>query len=232
MAKSSVLDKIEYQTPTKGKSDIQTIPVKGTVVSRYAQACDDMKTAQASIKALAPQLQEAGINYVFEQNIKHGGQPTEMVSSVNLVDKDSADKPEETVDRVQFSWSRKNLKNDPKQVKAAFETLRDRDGQPVKVEDYCEDKVVCDFDTKVFLTKKDGEAKFDPEKYRAFMEAIEAVAKKFKVPMPLTSAKVLVPKADFHDRRFKDFDFETNEQLAGILPTSLALEAIRPVPAE
>jgi hypothetical protein len=223
-----VLDKIEYDAPKKGASDIQTIPVKGTVVSRYAKACDEMKQAEATMQELAGQLQEAGVAYVFKQNIQAHGQPMLMISSVNLVDKDSEAVPEGTVDRVQFSWSRKNLKNDPKQVKAVFESIRTIADEPVKTGDYVEDVVVCAFDTKVFLTKNDkGEAKFDEKKYLAFTKAIAEVAKDLKVPMPLTSSKKLVPKPDFHDRRFADFDFEANETLAGTLPTSVSLEVIR-----
>ena len=93
--------------------------------------------------------------------------------------------------------------------------------------------VVSKFDAKVFFTaNKAGELKFDDAKYKAFVDAIATVAKKLGVAMPLTSVKVLVPKADFHDRRFADFDVETNKQLSGVLPTSLSLEAIRPTPAE
>lgn len=233
MAKPSILDSIETEAQKKGKSEVQVIPVKGTVVSRYAQACDDKKQAEGTIKELAPQLQEAGVKFVFGQNVEHGGRTKEMISSVNLVDKDSEQAAEGTVDRVQFSFVRKDLKNDDAQVKAVFSRLRNVQGKPVKWEDYCEWEIVSKFDTKVFM-KKDaaGTPKFNEERYKAFMEAIKEVAEKFKVPMPLISTKVLVPKPDFHDRRFADFDYEANLTLMSVLPTSLSLEAVRATPAE
>ena len=131
MAKS-VLDTIESEPQKKGKSDIQTIPVKGTTVSRYAQACDDKKQAEKTMKELVPLLQEAGVEFVFTQNAAREGRPQEMISSVNLVDKASASAAEGTVDRVQFSWTRRDLKSDPKQVKSFFGMIRTTKGRTVE----------------------------------------------------------------------------------------------------
>jgi hypothetical protein len=39
---------------------------------------------------------------------------------------------------------------------------------------------------------------------------------------------VLKPKPDFHERRWRQFDLETNLQLQAVLPTQINLKPIRP----
>jgi len=231
MAKTT-LDSIPTKSSKKETSTIETIPVKGNAVSRYAQACDDQKKAEAVKAECAPVLQEAGLLHVFEHNVE-ATSATELISSVNLVDKaDSED--QETVDRVQFTWSRKNLKNDPEAVKAAFLQVTTKDGLPAKWDDYCEWQLEAAFDASIFMEKdpRTKKKKFQQARYDAFMEALKTVCAEHKVDMPLSLTKKLVPKEDFHERRFKDFDVDANLALLGALPNSIALEAIRPVESE
>ena len=61
---------------------------------------------------------------------------------------------------------------------------------------------------------------------------LTAVATKFEVDNPLSCGKVLKPKADFHERRWQQFDLETNLQLQTVLPTQVNLKPIRPDKSE
>lgn len=233
MAKNNATADIPFEAPTKSESKIMTVPVKGDIVSRYAAACDAVTQAEAIKTELAPQLQEIGVRAVFSHNMEVSATPKAMISSVNLVDKTHEDDAE-TVDRVMCSWVRKDLKNDPNAVKAMFATIAATKGvkkaeQPNYWQNYCEEVVSAKFDAKVF-NGKDG--KFDRSRYDLFVKALEAVCKQLGVPMPLTPTKVIAPKEGFHDRRFQDFDLETNMLLAAVLPTSTALKAIRATPVE
>jgi hypothetical protein len=231
---TSVLDSIPEKQAKTTKSSIKTVSMKGDTVSRFAKAKEDLEAAQREMTELAPRLQENGLKYVFTINCENCDKPKEMISSVNFIDADQVNGdglPKPEASRVQFSWVKRNLKNDPEAVKAMFGRVTNMDGKPVNWEDYCEWQVGATFDDKVFVSKNaEGQAFFDEKKYTTFMKAIAKVAQQLKVAVPLSLFKTFAPKADFHQRRFKDFDAETNLQIMSVLPTSVALEAIRDNP--
>lgn len=233
----SILDNIPVATQAKSsKPTVKTVAVVGTSVSRFAKADSEAKAAKALMTELSPTLQEVGVAHVFQTNSDCSNDPKALISSVNLVDANIVNGSHVDVDgspRVQFSWVKRNLKNDPKAVEAAFKRITNLDGKAVAMEDYCHWAVKGEFNTEVFSTKNPttGDMEFDENKYKKFVAAIEKVAKALKVEMPLTCSKVLVPKPDFHQRRFRDFDVKTNVLLMSVLPTSLALEAITDTPA-
>lgn len=216
MAKLADID-LPVADAKKAKSNIKSVPVEGDIVTRFNEARDQIDKATELINELKPDLHEAGLQAVFEHNVEHADDPKQIISSVNLLDESNGE-------IVQFSWSRKNLKNDPKQVVAEFKGVRRVDGKKADINEYAAYAVVAKFDDKVFIV--DG--KFSQTRYDAFMAALDTVSAKLKVENPLSCGKVLLPKADFHERRWSEFDVETNLAIHSVLPTQVSLEPIRP----
>jgi hypothetical protein len=214
----------------KAKVKIPTVFVLGDVVTRFNEARDQVDKATEVMTELKPTLIEAGLQAVFEHNIKHADDSKAQISSVNLMDKP----PEEDTEAkaladslkqtCMFSWTRKDLKNDFNQVDAEFKRLRTVDGKRTNVNDYVVFMPVADFDSSVFMV--DG--KFSEERYTAFMNALNEVSAKFEVDNPLSCGQVLAPKPDFHDKRWKTFDVESNIAIQSVLPTQCNLKPVRP----
>jgi hypothetical protein len=230
MAKLTSID-IPDVADKKAKNNIPTVYVPGDVVTRYNEARDQVDKATEVMNELKPTLIEAGLQAVFEHNSEHAGDSKAQISSVNLMDglpdEDEADAKalaDALKEVCMFSWTRKDLKNNPKQVEAEFNRLRKLDGKKANINDYAGFEIVAKFDTEVFMV--DG--KFSRARYDAFVEAITAVAEKFEVANPLSCGKVLAPKPDFHDKRWQDFDVESNIALQTVLPTQCNLKPVRP----
>lgn len=224
MAKLTSIDLPDADTK-KSSNNIPTIEVDGDTVTRYNEACDQMDKAEAVINELKPVLHEAGLQAVFEHNVEHAGQPKEIISSINLVDRrEEGDEDEAERQKVQMSWTRKDLKNNAAQVEAEFKRLRTVDGKKADINLFAGYEVVAKFDAAVFMV--DG--KFNRERYDAFVEAMKEVSARFNVDNPLTCGKVLKPKPDFHDRRWSQFDVEANLTIQTVLPTQVNLKPIRP----
>lgn len=224
MAKLTSIDLPDADTK-KSSNNIPTIEVDGDTVTRYNEACDQMDKAEAVINELKPVLHEAGLQAVFEHNVEHAGQPKEIISSINLVDRrEEGDEDEAERQKVQMSWTRKDLKNNAQQVEAEFKRLRTVDGKKADINLFAGYEVVAKFDAAVFMV--DG--KFNRERYDAFVEAMKEVSARFNVDNPLTCGKVLKPKPDFHDRRWTVFDVESNLAIQTVLPTQVNLKPIRP----
>jgi hypothetical protein len=224
---------IPFEVPSKVKTSLMTVAVKGDVVSRYAEACDQIVKAEAIKDELAAQLQETGLRAVFNHNIAVADTPKAMISSVNLVDKTHED-DEDSVDRVMFTWVRKDLKNDPNAVKSAFVAIAaendvKRAEQAGYWSNYCEEVVSAKFDAKVF---NGADGKFDRNRFDKFVKAIDGVCQELGVTTPLTASKIIAPKAGFHDIRFQEFGLETNMLLTAVLPTTTSLKAIRATPVD
>lgn len=223
MAKLTSID-IPDLDDKKSKTTIPTIVVPGDIVARYNEARDQMDKAEEVINELKPSLVEAGLQAVFEHNTAHAGNPKEIISSVNLQAEPDADDASAPVEVCMFSWTKKDLKNNAKQVEAEFNRLRTVDGKKANVNEFAGFEVVAKFDTSVFMV--DG--KFSNERYQAFMKAIAQVAAKFEVDSPLSCGKVLVPKPDFHEKRWGVFDVESNIAIQAVLPTQCNLKPVRP----
>jgi len=202
----------------KTRSNLPTVYVEGDIVTRFNEARDTIAKAEEVINELKPDLIDEGLAAVFHHNCEHADDPKAIISSVNLTDKESGEV-------AQFSWTRKNLKNDPKQVMAEFNRLLTVEGKKADINDHAAYEVVAAFDAKVFIG---ADGTFDTARYTAFMRALERVAKQFKVANPLSCGKVLKPKADFHERRWSTFDVDTNLDIQTVLPTQVSLESIRP----
>lgn len=216
MAKLTSID-LPDVADKKAKTTIPSIVVEGDVVTRYNEARDQVDKATEVMNELKPVLTEAGLLAVFEHNSEHADSSKEQISSVNLTD-------EETKEVCMFSWTRKDLKNNPKQVEAEFNRLRTMEGKKANVNDYAAFEVAARFDTSVFMVND----KFNAQRYEAFMTAMALVAEQFGVENPLSCGKVLVPKPDFHDKRWQVFDVESNLAIHAVLPTQTNLKPIRP----
>lgn len=208
----------------KSKTNIPSVVVPGDIVARYNEARDQMDKAEEVINELKPDLIEAGLQAVFEHNTAHAGNPKEIISSVNLQAEADPDDATAPVEVCMFSWTKKDLKNNYKQVDAEFKRLRTTDGKKADINQFAGFEVVAKFDTAVFMV--DG--KFSNERYQAFMTALADVAAKFEVDNPLSCGKVLVPKPDFHEKRWSIFDVESNIAIQAVLPTQCNLKPVRP----
>ena len=229
MAKLKTID-LPDAVETKSKSKIPTLYVDGdTVVARYNQAKSDLDAATATMNELKPTLYEAGMAAVFKHNCENAADPSKLISSVNLKDK-MPDDEQEIADAAaalqevcMFTWTKKDVACDPKQVAAEFDTIMTVEGKKANINNYVEYEVVAAFNTDVF--KVNG--KFNEERYNAYMAALKEVSEKFEVAMPLSCAKVLRPKPDFQEKRWRLFDEETNLQIHNVLPTQCNLKPIR-----
>lgn len=230
MAKLKTLD-IPDLADKKAKTKIPTVLVPGDSVARYNEAKTLVDKGTATMNELKPALQQAGLLAVFTNNCENAADPDSRISSVNLMDR-LPDEDEATAatladalkEVVQFSWTRKDVANNAKQVEAEFNRILTTEGKKANINNYAGYEVVASFDTSVFMV--DG--KFNQERYDAFMTALSEVSEKFEVTNPLSCGKVLKPKADFHERRWRQFDLETNLQLQAVLPTQINLKPIRP----
>lgn len=216
MAKLTAIDLPEL-ADKKAKVIIKTVSVDGDVVTRYNEARAVLDSAEEVIEALKPVLQYEGLQAVFAHNTEVGSDTKALISSVNLTDTTSNEV-------VRFTWTRKNTKNVPKDVEGLFNRVRKQDGKRVNINDYAAWEVEAKFDSSVFTVN----GVFDAERYTAYTEALAAVSAQFGVDNPLTCGKVLKPCPDFHDRRWQDFDVETNVEIHGALPTQVNLQPIRP----
>lgn len=216
------------QKDSKSKTNIPVVYLDGTdIVARYNAAKTKLDDATATMNEIKPTLVKVGLEAVFKHNCENAATPSQMISSVNLKDRlpeGEAGLAAALQEVCMFSWLRKDTACDPKQVEAEFNNILTVEGKKANINNYAEYEVMASFDTSVF--KVNG--KFNQERYDAYIEALREVSEKFEVEMPLSCGKVLKPKADFHDRRWKTFDLETNLQLHTVLPTQCNLKPVRP----
>ena len=212
----------------KAKSSIPTFFIPGDTVARFNEARDQVDRGTEVMNELKPTLIEAGLQAVFTHNSAHAENTKAQISSVNLMDRlpDEEQQPDEEQPKevCMFSWTRKNTANNPKQVEAEFNGLRTLHGKRANINDYAGYEVVAKFDASVFMVG----GKFSQERFNAYMVALAEVSARFEVDNPLSCGKVLVPKPDFHERRWSDFDVVSNIAIHSVLPTQCNLKPIRP----
>lgn len=215
----------------KGKGTIPVVYVPDGIVSQYNEAKGQVDANNKIMERLKPTLQKIGLEAVFEHNCAHADEAKAQISSVNLMDRlpEGMDITTGTVtdalkEVCMFTWTTKDTANDPKKVVEEFNRVLTVEGKKANINNYAAYEVVASFDTSVF---KGANGKFSQERYDAYMEALVEVSTRFGVENPLSCGKVLKPKPDFHDRRWKQFDKETNLQLHAILPTQVNLKPVR-----
>lgn len=214
----------------KAKNTIPTVHVPGDAVTRYNEARALVDKGTETMNELKPILLKTGLEAVFTHNSANAADPKALISSVNLMDgvpdEDTAT-AETLADALKevcmFTWTKKDTACDAKQVDEEFKRIVTLEGRKANINNYVAYEVVASFDTSVF--KVDG--KFNQERYDAYIEALKDVSEKFGVDMPLSCGKVLKPKPDFHERRWRVFDVETNLQLQAVLPTQCNLKPVK-----
>lgn len=227
MKKPTKLSDIPTETKKKSKNNVPVLAVNGGVVRQYAEASDAKEQAEATMLSTGSQLKQLALDYVLRHNV---AKPATAIKSVNLIAVEDEGQDTDAINRVQFSFTKKVSSPDPDLLKGVFRSLKTKSGDDAKWSDYLEWSISAQFDTSVFLSPVTG--KFSSERYDRFVAALQAVCDEFGVDMPLACTKKLVPKDDFEDRRFTDFDLDANSAILAALPNVVSLKAIRPEPAE
>lgn len=199
------------KAPPTRKSDILTIEISGTDVRDYNNAVAEKKAAEEVMKELAPLLKEEALVEILPRNC---AEPNTPISSVILVD--------DRGDSVRVSFTSKYNSTDPLVVEETFAAI-EKVNPACDINDYVVETLSAKFDSKVFLDK---EGNFSRVIYERFRNAIEAVAEQLKVENPLTTEKVLIPKPDFHERRWKEFTATQQVPLTTALPNTITLTPI------
>jgi hypothetical protein len=202
--------KVTGPAKENGKDEMPVITVpaaKGKhFVQIYNEAHADKKKAEQSMKETRPKLETPGVDEVFAQNCAH---PLEPITSVKLTDGSGA--------VCRLSFTAKYGAADAEQVEAVF------DATGKDINDYLVSTVAAKFDSKVFL---DAEGNFSKTVYDKFRLAVERVAKELGVECPLSTAKVVIPKPDFHERRWKDFTVQQQKDISAVLPNVVTLSPV------
>lgn len=218
MAKLKDISALDTVPPKKKGKEVLSLEVAGDAVKRYNEAQDQIAKAEAVCKKLAPDIIDTGCRFVFEKNCVRGAKP---INSVNLVTVEG--------DKLMVTWTRKSKAMDAVAVEAFFEGRQTLAKKPANVNDYAAMVPVAAFEAEVFMAvdPKTAQIKFAQERYDAFSAAIQKVADKFGVPNPLTCGKVFTTQPNFQERRFVDFDVDTNLALMEVMPTSVSLKTVR-----
>jgi len=216
--------------PKKSGKVIPLVPIVGDKVARYNEAYRTAKNAEQVMTTISAELVEAGVTAVFTNNCKFANDPKAQLSSVKLYDveddKEPAPEDADSVPALMVTWTTKAKKMDSAQVNATLTAMVDVDGKKVNANDFVVMGVVASFDTKVFLG---ADGKFDQARYDAFMDAIDKVAKKLKVPCPLECSKAMMVTSNCHTQRFQKLTLEDNLAMQRVIPTTVSLEPVVPV---
>jgi len=212
MAKLKDIDVVSADK--KSSSAVPTVDMPDDVVTRYVEAVGTIKRAEEVVKRLKPLLVERGLSEVFYHNCEHPDSEKERISSVNLRDSEG--------NRVQFTWSVKPTACELDEVKDLFAQVRNKEARKVDINDYVGYNLVASFDTSVFYVN----GVFNKDHYEVFIGALERAAAALRVANPLTCGKVLQMKEALNQRRWADFDYETNLKIQEVLPTSVSLKAL------
>jgi len=199
------------KAPPTRKSDILTIEISGTDVRDYNNAVAEKKAAEELMKELAPLLKEEALVEILPRNC---ADPASPISSVVLVD--------DRGESVRVSFTSKYNNTDPLVVEETFAAI-EKTHPSIDINDYVVETLSAKFDSKVFL---DTNGNFSKQIYERFRNAIETVANELKVENPLSTEKVVIPKPDFHQRRWKDFTATQQVPLTTALPNTVTLTPI------
>lgn len=215
MAKLKTLDLPETSAPS---AEPPVVTVAGSSVADYAKASEEMTRAKKTLERLRPDLLKAGLQAIFEHNCACSEVPEQQVQSAVLLAGADASK------RVRCTWTRKDSAPTvpAAELEQHFETLETRAGTVPNVNRYVAYVPQAAFDTSVFMVG----GTFNQERYNDFMAALDTVSRKHKVENPLSLSQVLQTKPDFHVRRWRVFDAETNLKLHKLLPTTVSLTAL------
>lgn len=196
---------VETKTKVKAKKDeMPEFKIKGVDVRAFNQAVQDAKDAKSAQDDAREVIMEEALPLFF----KHC-ETNEAVSSIKIVDEVGATCRLTLQDR--YSACDCNAAN------AIFEDLGYDAG------DYALETVSANFDSKVFITN-DGQ--FNEGLYKDMVEAVARIAKKHNVSNPLSCSTKIMPKPDFHERRFREFTAEENRRLSEVIKCTITLTPV------
>jgi hypothetical protein len=208
---------------SSSSQNVSVVKVKNDI-QRYNKAVKRFKDLETMIDQLGVTLKEAGIKIIISHNVEDPVQPW---TSVKLEDKQQ--------ERVTVTFSSRYVNTTEEKANAAFQDLKKLDGKPADVNSYVHETLSAKFNSDVFNVKtvvQDPETKvkvetteFSEERYNSFKEAIDIVAKRFDVDSPLTTNRVVKPKPEFHQDRWKLFAVEDQLKLQELLPAVVSLTA-------
>ena len=188
-----------------------------TPVASFVKADQQEKAGKALKALLKPLLAKAALRKLYPFNVAH---PTGAVTSVNLVDKDGVADKEHAYAQFQFRNS-----YSPVAIGVAERMLSEQ----LDVDDpniHLVEVVTARFNDEIFV-KPDGG--FNVSLFNKMRRAVAEVAKEAGVEVPLLMEKMIIPKEDFHGRRWLDFpSAEEQAILTDILPNSTACAAKAP----
>jgi len=212
MALKKLSNVVETAKPTK--ESVPVITVENSAVTRFNQAKSQLKEAEAIVEELEPVIKQLGLKHIFKHNVE---QPTAPWTSVKLEDKNTGEK-------CRVSATSAYVIANPDNVEQAFTALGKDSG------DYAQFVTKSAFNDKVFIVGNE----FNQDVYAAYKSAIDAVTATLKAQgvlpssaeSPLSSKQVVMPKPDFHDKRWAAFP-SVDDQMAiqKVLPMKVAAVA-------
>jgi hypothetical protein len=219
------LEKINGLAEKTGKSshkEVSSIAVSKEMagfVAAYNAAADRLQEAQAAMDRLAPDLRLEGLTYIFQHNYACRQDTKKQIKSVNLTEPADGLPEGKLPEAVQFSWTTRALKCDPKVVEAWFATL----GKPLDVRNYGEWVPAATFDKNVFVQN----GRFNQTLFGEFLVGVQRAADRLGIVNPLTLTQEFRHTKDMNDRRFQELKPSQNLHLQEIMPTAVSLQPIR-----
>lgn len=204
--------KVKLAAPSQTETDsIPTICIEGDLMKQFIVADKQVKDGKALMEDLRPDILEIGLDAVFTRSCKR---PTSPTTTVKIQDDEG--------EVVQFQFVNKyGAIPDTDAADELFDTIVNGDGETVDINYFVQETVKATFSDKVFY---DAEGNFTQAIYDKFRLAIGRVAKELGVDNPLETEKVVIPKAVFHEERFKTFPkAETQVRLFEVMPNQVRL---------
>lgn len=189
------------------KSKVPEVRVSGHRITEFAKAKHAEKEAKATVAELEPEIRRIAVAKYLSSRC--GSAPIDS-SSIKLEDDYGS--------VVRFDFKDQYKVADPVAVEALFEAEFAKD-----CNDYVQEVMEVKFDNSVFL---DAKGEFSQDRFNRFNAAIAAAAAALQVPNPLSSVRKVVPKINFHARRFVDFDKEENSRIFETLPNTVAFSVL------
>jgi hypothetical protein len=192
------------------KGTIPTLLVDGNYPTRYNEAVAAKKAAEELLGLLRPIMQPDAVSEICRHNAE---KPWDAIASVRLEDEQHS--------TTLVSWTSAYAVLDEAGIKAAedlFRRIRKQDGHVPEINDYLSRHLVPKFDTKCFMGP-DG--KFDQQRYDVIVEALSAACERFGIPNPLSTEEAALVLPDFHERRCRDFDAATNQEIGAVIKNTV-----------
>lgn len=199
------LKTVDTSTVTTSKSKIPVINVDMNITA-FVNLDREAKDAKARRDEVADEVRVAGLNEIYKLNCGRPGAPE---TSVKLQDGEGS--------VATISMQERYSVVDSAAAEALFEEL----GKDIN--QYVQQVVtVKKFDNSVFLDKN---GTFDEGIYKAFVEAVNGVAKKLKIANPLQTAIEVQPKPSFHTIRFTEFNAKQQARISETLKSTVTVKA-------